>query len=108
MVFLIADQRIRRIAESVLNRLPISDERLSLDRLSQPQIAFQCPASKNRLAHLRTVGPETKLRGHQARKGAASAECSASRSSKRNLREELCLCDSDFGIGRNQILLRLA
>src|SRR5580700_8256132 len=59
MQFLVTDERIGNVAKCSLDRLSIPYESFSLLRLSQMQIPFQCASGKNRLAHLRAIGPDT-------------------------------------------------
>ena len=106
--FLIADQGIGHISESVLNRLPVSDQSLLMLRFGQMQIPAKCAPRENRLTYLRAVRPDSNLRTHQAREGAAASECAASRTGQRNLRKELGLGDADFGIRGNEDLLGFA
>src|SRR5712664_1322833 len=64
MESLIADQRIGYIPECVLNRLPVSDQRLLVLRLGQPQISAKSSPRENGLAHLCAVRPDSNLRAH--------------------------------------------
>src|SRR5262249_7081757 len=76
--------------------------------LGRAQIPAKCPTRENGLAHLSAVRPNPCLRTQQACERAASSERSATRSRQRNLREELCLRNSNFRVGRVKDLFRLA
>src|SRR5580765_4354241 len=108
MQFLVADQGIGNISEGALNRLPVSDQGGFMLRLCKPQISAERSSRKNGLAHLCSVGPDSNLRGHQARESAAPSKRPSTGSSQRDLRKELRLGDPDFGVRGDQYLLGLA
>ncbi len=66
MKFLVTDERVRNVSKSVLDRFPVADQSLLVFGLSQMQIAFQRASGKDRLAHLRAIGPDAQLRRHEA------------------------------------------
>src|SRR5580692_2386805 len=108
MQLLVADERIGDIAESSLNRLPVSEQGLLMLRFSQVQIPAQGPSRENRLGDLGTVRPDAVLRTHEARESATPTERTAARPSQRNLRKECRLRDPDFGVSGYQVLFRFA
>src|SRR5579862_1322254 len=72
------------------------------------EISTQRAAGENRLSDLNAVGPYGKLRAHHAGEYAATSECSAPRTRKRNLGKESGLCDANIGVGGDEVLFRLA
>src|ERR1700747_3013213 len=97
--FLITDQRIGDVSESLLNRLPVSDQRLLMLRLRRTQISTQSSSGEDRLGDLCRVKPDSQLRVHEPRECAASSEGAAAGTCQRDLGKELRLGDSDFRVG---------
>ena len=58
MKFFVTDKRVRDFSKSVLDRFPVADQSLLVLRLSQMQIPLQRASGKDRLAHLRAIGPD--------------------------------------------------
>src|SRR5467141_1188870 len=108
MELLLADQLIRYIAERALNGLPVRNQSLLVLRLGYPQISAKRSPSENGLAHLSAVRPDSNLRAHQAGESTASSKRPAARARQGDLRKELGLGDSDFGVRGDQDLLGLA
>jgi hypothetical protein len=59
VVFVIANQSVRNIAERTLNRLLVADESLPLLRLGVAQIVTQCTTFKDRLGKCRCIGSDS-------------------------------------------------
>src|SRR5207253_10893348 len=108
MEFFVADQRIGHVAERALNGLPVRNQSLLVLRLGHLQIPAKSAPREDGLAHLGAVGPDSDLRAHQARESAASSERSAAGARQRDLRKELRLGDSDFGVRGYKDLFSLA
>src|SRR6267154_6444789 len=77
-------------------------------RLGCTQISAKGSPRENGLAHLGAVRPDCNLRAHEAREGAAPSKRPTARSSQRDLRKELRLGDSDFGVRCDHDLFGLA
>src|SRR6267143_2637252 len=77
-------------------------------RLGCTQISAKGSPRENGLAHLGAVRPDSNLRAHEAREGAAASKRPTARSSQRDLRKELGLGDSDFGVRGDHDLFGLA
>lgn len=104
MEFLITDQRIGYVSESSLNGLAVRDESLFMLRFRQLQVSGKRAAGEKRLAYLDAVSPDTELRAHQAREGAASSEGASAGTGESDLRKELGLGESDFEVSEPNAL----
>src|SRR6266576_1891299 len=99
MEFFVADECVGHIAECPLNGLAVRNQSLLVLRLGYPQIPSKGSARENGLAYLGAVGPDPKLRAHQAGESAAPPKRPAAGTRQGDLRKELCLGHSDFGVG---------
>ncbi len=77
-------------------------------RLGYPQISAKGSPREDGLADLGAVGPDSELRAHQARECVAPSEGAAAGARQGDLRKELGLGDSDFGVRGDQDLFGLA
>src|SRR6266851_3442520 len=77
-------------------------------RLGCTQISAKGSPRENGLAHLGAIRPDSNLRTHQAGESAASSKRPAAGARQGNLRKELGLGDSNFGIRRDKDLLGFA
>src|SRR6516225_462 len=108
MKLLVVDERIGNVSKSQLDSLAVAEKRLAVLRFGKMQIAFQSAAGEDRLGDLKAVGPNAKLRTHEAGKRRAAAESAAARASQFDLREKLRFGDANFSVGTDEILLGFA
>src|ERR1700691_725285 len=66
MKLFVTDERVGNVSESLLDRLSVCDESLLVFRLGQVQVALQRSSRADRLAYLRSIGQDAKLRSHEA------------------------------------------
>src|SRR5260370_24455146 len=76
-------------------------------RLCQPQISAKGSPGEDELEWWGAVGPDSEWRAHQAGERAAPSEGAPAGACQGDLRKELRLGDSDFGVRRDQDLFRL-
>src|SRR5258708_27124467 len=105
--FLISDQCVGHIAESVLNGLLVGNQSLLVRRIGQMQVSAKCATRENGLSYLSAVGPDARLRAHHTCENTAAAKRAAPRAGQRYLWEERRFGDTDFGVRGDEHVLGL-
>ena len=82
VVFVIANQRIRDIAECVLNGLLVTNQSLPLFRFGVAEIVSQCTTLEDRLCGCRRVASDPQRRGDMRSSKLAMPKCRAARAEK--------------------------
>src|SRR5579864_2025709 len=108
MELFIPDQSVGNISESMLDRLPVSDQSLLVLGLRQSQIPAKGPTCEDRLAALCTIRPDANLRSHEAGEGAAPSKRAAACSGQSDLGKKLSFGHANLCVRGDQNLLGLA